>query len=100
MDCLSHLFKISITKLSKKRYKRHQGKGWTDGNLGPFGRRPAPGGEGNRELSAGFAAQLDAALSGALQETEQKAIEMGAVRTLSKPVQGIELVDIINELVA
>lgn len=39
-------------------------------------------------------------LSGASQETEQKAIEMGAVRTLSKPVQGIELVDIINELVA
>ena len=78
----------------------HQGKGWTGGNLGPFGRRPAPGGEGNRELSAGFAAQLDAALSGASQETEQKAIEMGAVRTLSKPVQGIELVDIINELVA
>ena len=160
MDCLSHLFKISTTKLFKQRYKRHQGKGWTDGDLGPFGRRPAPGGEGNCELSAGFAAQLDAALqltrqdvdqlqtqrlgfavveiadddthvvvtdlnmpevdgfevmrqvtanspevkiivlSGASQETEQKAIEMGAVRTLSKPVQGIELVDIINELVA
>ena len=39
-------------------------------------------------------------LSGAPQETEQRAIEMGAVRTLSKPVQGAELVDIINELMA
>jgi CheY-like chemotaxis protein len=54
-------------------------------------------------LSAQGQNQLLAAeevLSGASQETEQKAIEMGAVRTLSKPVQGIELVDIINELVA
>ena len=34
---------------------------------------------------------------GASQETEQKAIEMGAVRTLSKPVQGTELVEIIDD---
>ena len=37
-------------------------------------------------------------LSGASQETEQKASGMRTVRTLSKPVQGAELIEIVNDL--
>jgi len=55
--------------------------------------------EVNRQIGAQSPGIKIIVLSGASQETEQRAIEMGAVCTLSKPVQGVELVEIVNELI-